>query len=274
MRRRALRAINERGGERTGPETTVDRSFFGGGHPGTLATRARRRGARIGVLAATGLCLAASDAGAQSRFFLRAAPEAGRATVEHTKTVTIRGGSSSSTSPSSGPALAGTLSAGILLPLPGNWLVGAEIEGVASGRRRLEGTIAPTPDGNAHDVWPGRWELRDLYGAGGQLLLGRSLGDDRPQLYLLGGVRGMRTEFASGWTNPATGTPGEDRRRLDRWPWTVGVGTTIPLPWPVDLRIRYFRSVTNWIIVQEGTRLDYRYKASALSLSAGIRVVY
>ena len=204
--------------------------LFTGGHPGTLTTRERRRGAWAGALAAAGLCIAASSAGAQSRFFLRVAPEAGRAAVEHTKTVTIRGGSSSSTSSSSGPALAGTLSAGILLPLPGNWLVGAEIEGVASGRRRLEGTIAPTPDGNPHDVWPGRWELRDLYGAGGQILLGRSLGDDRPQLYLLGGMRGMRTEFASGWTNPATGTPGEDRRHLDRWPWTVGVGYDPPPP--------------------------------------------
>ena len=178
----------------------------------------------------TGLCIAAGDAGAQSRFFLRAAPEAGRAAVEHTKTVTIRGGSSSSTSPSSGLALAGTLSAGVLLPLPGNWLVGAEIEGVASGRRRLEGTIAPTPEGNVHDVWPGRWELRDLYGAGGQILLGRGAGDGRPRLYLLGGVRGMRTEFASGWTNPATGRAGEDRRHLDRWPWTIGAGTTLPPP--------------------------------------------
>lgn len=268
---RAPRAVNERGGGRTGPETAADRSPFTGGHPGTLTTRERRRGAWAGALAAAGLCIAASSAGAQSRFFLRAAPEAGRAAVEHTKTVTIRGGSSSSTSSSSGPALAGTLSAGILLPLPGDWLVGAEVEGVASDRRRLEGTIAPTPGGNPHDVWPGRWELRDLYGAGGQILLGRGLGDDRPQLYVLGGVRGMRTEFASGWTNPATGLPGEDRMHLDRWPWTIGAGTILPLRWPVDLRIRYSRSVTNWIIVQENARLDYRYRASVLSLSAGIR---
>ena len=273
MRRRAPRAVNERGGERAGPGTAADRSPFTGGHPGTLATRERPRGVWVGALAAAGFCIAASDAGAQPRFFLRVAPEAGRAAVEHTKTVAIRGGSSSSTSPSSGPALAGSLSAGVLLPLPGGWLVGAEIEGVASGRRRLEGTIPPTPDGNAHDVWPGRWELRDLYGAGGQILLGRGLGDGRPQLYFLGGVRGMRTEFASGWTNPATGTPGEDRRHLDRWPWTIGVGTTLPLTWPVDLRIGYARSVTNWIIVQEGARLDYRYTASALVLSAGIRVL-
>ena len=180
-------------------------------------------------MAAAGLCITPGSAGAQYRFFLRAAPEAGRAAVEHTKTVTIRGGSSSSTPPSSGPALAGTLSAGLLLPLPGNCLVGAEIEGVASDRRRPEGTIAPTPGGDPHDVWPGRWELRDLYGAGGQILLGRGPGDDGPQLYSLGGVRGMRTEFASAWTNPATGTPGEDRMHLDRWPWTVGVGTTLPL---------------------------------------------
>ena len=83
----------------------------------------------------------------------------------------------------------------------------------------------------------------------------------------------MWTEFASGGTNPETGTAGEDRERLARWPWTIGVGTTLRLNWPVDFRVRYSRSLTDWIIVQEGLRLDYRYAVSPVfSFSLGVRV--
>ena len=73
------------------------------------------------------------------------------------------GGSSSSTSSSSGLALAGNLSVGLLLEFPGSWLVGGEIESAVSSRRKLEGTISPTPNGNVHDVWPGQWDFSDLY---------------------------------------------------------------------------------------------------------------
>ena len=98
------------------------------------------------LVAVSSLCVGAGGAHAQSAFFLRLAPEVGRITVEHTKKVTIQGESSSSISSSSGLALAANLSAGLRLKLPGNWLLGGE----------LEGTISPTPNGNIHDVWPDR----------------------------------------------------------------------------------------------------------------------
>ena len=133
-----------------------------------METHERGLGALIGLLAVASLCIGAGEAHAQSVFFVRLAPEVGRITVEHTKEVTIQGGSSSSTSSSSGLALAGNLSVGLLLELPGSWLVGGEIESAVSSRRKLEGTISPTPNGNVHDVWPGQWDFSDLYGGGWQ----------------------------------------------------------------------------------------------------------
>ena len=47
-----------------------------------------------------------------------------------------------------------------------------------------------------------------------------------------------------------------------RWPWAIGAGTTLRLKWPVDFRVRYFRSRTDWVVVAENLRLDYRYTAS------------
>ena len=224
------------------------------------------------VAAAASLCIGTGVAQAQSAFFLRLAPEAGRMTVEHTKTVTIGGGSSSSTSSSSGLALASNLSAGLRLKLPGNWLLGGEVEGVVSGRRKLEGTISPTPNGNIHDVWPGQWDFKDLGGAGGNIIFGRWLGAGRSQVYLFAGRRRTWTEFASGATNPETGEPGEDRERLGRWPWTIGVGTTLLLRVPVDFRVRYFRSHTDWPIAGEGVRIDYRYTTSGVFVSVGVHI--
>ncbi len=229
-------------------------------------------GTLIGLLAVVSLCIGVGDADAQSSFFLRLAPEVGRTTVEHTKKVTIQGGSSSSTSSSSGLALAGTLSGGLRLKLPGNWHVGGEIEGVVSSRRKLKGTILPTPNGNVHDVWPGQWDFSDLSGVGGNILLGRRLGDSRSRVYVFSGIRRMWTEFASGATNPASGVAGEDRERLGRGPWTIGAGTTLGLKWPVDFRVRYSHSLTDWAIVEESVRLNYRYTASGVFISVGFYI--
>ena len=194
-------------------------------------------------------------------------------TVEHTKKVTIGGGSSSSTSSSSGLALASNLSAGLRLKLPGNWLLGVgEVGGVVSGRQKREGTIAPTPTGNVHDVWPGQWDFKILGGAGGNIIFGRRLGTGRSQFYLFAERRRMWTEFASGVTNPETGEPGEDRERLIRWPWTLGVETTLHLRLPVDFRVRYFRSHTDWPIAAEGVRIDYRYTTSGVFVSVGVHI--
>ena len=105
-------------------------------------------GRLIGLVALVGLCTGVDDARAQSPFYLRVGAETGSITVEHTKKVTIGDGSSSRTSSSTGLALAGSVAAGLRFGLPGNWMVGGEVEGIASSRRKLEGTISPTRSGN------------------------------------------------------------------------------------------------------------------------------
>ena len=237
-----------------------------------MKTRERGPWTLMGLLLAAGLHVQSGTADAQSRFYLRVAPEIGQIRVEHTKKVTIQGGSSSSTSASSGLALLGNLSAGLDLSLSRNWFLGGEVEGVVSSRRKLEGTIFPTPNGNVHDVWPGRWDYRNLAGAGGNLLLGRGVAAGLAQVYALGGIRRSWTEFASGATNPETGVAGEDRERLGRWSWGIGAGTTLRLKRPVDVRVRYFRSLTDWVVDASDVRLDYRYKTNGVLISVGIRL--
>lgn len=212
------------------------------------------------------------DARGQSPFYLRLGAETGTVTVEHTKKVTIGGGSSSSTSSSTGVALAGNVAFGARLGLPGNWLVGGELEAAVSSRRMLEGTISPTRSGNVHDVWPGQWDYSDLGGAGGNIILGRRVAAGLAEVYVLGGIRRTWTEFASGATNPATGVAGEDRERLGRRPWSIGAGTTLRLKWPVDFRVRYIRSTTDWVVADESVRLDYRYATNGVLVSVGIHV--
>ena len=229
-------------------------------------------GRLIGLVALAGLCIGFDDARGQSPFYLRVGAETGTISVEHTKKVTIGNGSSSSTSSSTGLTLAGGVAAGLRLGLPGNWLVGGEIEGIVSGPRKLEGPISPTRSGNVHDVWPGRWDYSDLAGAGGNIILGRRVAAGLAEVYVLGGVRRTWTEFATGGTNPETGVAGEDRERLGRWPWSIGAGTTLRLKWPVDLRVRYFRSLTDWVVADESVRLDYRNATNGVLISVGIHV--
>ena len=224
----------------------------------------------LALLASLHIGVGAADA--QSRFYVRVAPEMGATTVEHTKKVTIQGGSSSSTSSSSGLSLLGNVSAGLRLSLTRNWLMRGEVEGVVSSQRTLDGTISPTTSGNVHDVWPGRWDYSDLAGAGGNIILGRGLAAGLAEVYALGGIRRSWTEFATGGTNPETGVAGEDRERLGRWSWGIGGGTTLRLKWPVDFRVRYFRSITDWVIDVPDLRLDYRYKTSGVLISVGIHL--
>lgn len=226
----------------------------------------------IGLVLVAGLHVQAGAADAQSRIYLRVAPEIGGITVEHTKKVTIQGGSSSSASSSSGLALLGNLSAGLDLSLSHNWFVGGEMEGVVSSRRKLEGAISPTPNGNVHDVWPGRWDYSNLAGAGGNIILGRAAAAGLVQVYALGGIRRSWTEFATGGTNPETGVAGEDRERLGRWSWGIGAGTTLRFKRPVDVRVRYFRSLTDWVVDGPDVRLDYRYKTNGVLISVGLRL--
>ena len=214
--------------------------------------------------------LAPGPAEGQAPFFLRLAPGVSRVTVEHTKKVTIGGGSSTSTSSSNGLGAAAILSGGFLASPSARWVFGGELEVIVPAGSRIEGTIHPTPNGNPHDVWPGRWEFGDRLGVGGSLLVGRSLGSGGILAYLLLGARRSRSEFATGGTNPETGIAGEDRTRLGHWPVVAGIGTTLTGRWPVDLRLRYFRSVVEWIITQPELGLDYEYVVSGLSFSVGI----
>ena len=237
-----------------------------------MKSHAHGTGILSGWIAVALLCSGIGDARGQSPFYLRVGAEAGTVTVEHTKKVTIEGGSSSSSSSSTGAALAGSVAFGARLGLPGNWLAGGELEAVVSSRRMLEGAISPTRSGDVHDVWPGRWDYSDLAGAGGNLILGRRVAAGLADIYVLGGIRRTWTEFATGGTNPETGVAGEDRERLARWPWSFGAGTTLRLKWPVDFRVRYVRSITDWVVADESVRLDYRYSTHGVLVSIGIHV--
>ena len=216
--------------------------------------------------------LAPSPSLAQSTLFLRVAPEAGVASVEHIKKVTIGGGSSSSASSASAVALAANLAVGVHRQLPRDWLLGAEFEGTVFSRRVIEGTIQPTPRGNVHDVWPGSWDYSDRYGIGLSLVAGRRFGTGSSRGYVFGGPRRTWSEFATGGVNPANGEAGEDRDRFTTIPWTVGIGATLDGAWPIDIRFRYLRSYLDWIIEQGSLRLDYRYNISGFAVSVGVGV--
>ena len=119
----------------------------------------------------------------QSGFFIRLASEVSALSVEHTKTVTIGGGSSASTSSSSGFGTAILVTGGVRSSASAGWMFGSELEVVLPSPRLLKGTIDPTNSGNPHDVWPGRWEFSDKLGVGGTFLAGRSVdGGGRPDL--------------------------------------------------------------------------------------------
>lgn len=207
---------------------------------------------------------------AQAGFFIRLAPEVSAVTVEHTKTVTIRGGSSTSTSSSSGFGTAVILTGGFRSSPSAGWVFGGELEAVLPSPRLIEGTIDPTTSGNPHDVWPGRWEFSDKFAVGGTFLAGRSVDGGDGRVYLLLGVRRSSGEFATGGTNPETGVAGEDRERLGHWPLSAGIGMTMARRWPVDVRLRYFRSAVDWVISQPDLGLDYDYVVSGFALSVGV----
>lgn len=230
------------------------------------------KSAPLKIAALYAVLLAPVPALAQSTGFLRVAPEVGRWSVEHIKKVTIGGGSSSSASSASGLGLAANLTAGVRRELPGNWMLGAELDGAIFVRRAIEGTIQPTPAGNVHDVWPGSWDYGDRYGIGLNLVAGRRFGTGGARGYLFGGPRRTWSEFATGGVNPANGEAGEDRGRFTTIPWTVGVGAALDGAWPIDIRVRYSRSYLDWIIEQGSLRLDYRYNISGLSVSVGVGV--
>ena len=77
--------------------------------------------------------------------------------------------------------------------------MGGEIEGDRlTADTSSKAPFSPTPNGNVHDVWPGQWDFSNLSGVGGNILLGRRLGDGRSRVYAFSGIRRMWTEFATG----------------------------------------------------------------------------
>lgn len=208
---------------------------------------------------------------AQSSYFIGAAPEVSRITVEHTKVVTIGGGSSSSTSAASGLQLAASVFGGLRSDVAdGRIALRGEIEVIIPSRSLIEGTIQPTNSGNPHDVWPGRWDFQDRFGLGAAVRAGLRVGDTGHRTYALLGTRAMWSEFATGGTNPETGVPGEDRARFRRWPAIVGAGVALNTGWPLDFRATYSRSLTNWVISQPDLLLDYDYVVSSVTFSARV----
>ena len=225
------------------------------------------------VCASCASLVGASPSCGQVSYSVGLGPEITWITVEHTKTVTIGGGSSTSTSAASGPGLTARMFGAVQTGLSGGSLrLGGRIEVIVPARRVIEGRISPTNSGNPHDVWPGRWDFRDRIGAGATFHVGRSVGDGNLQVYGVFGARRMWSEFATGGTNPETGIAGEDRTRLARWPASVGAGLTLGGRWPTDLRIIYTRSTTDWMITQPGLGLDYRYVTSGVVFSVGIGI--
>ena len=214
--------------------------------------------------------LVAPSVRAQSEMFLRLAPEAGWLSAEHSKRVTVGGGSSESATAASGPTFAINPSIGLRTRVLGGLLAGLEFEGVLAGRGRIEGTIEPTPNGEPHDVWPGEWDLHDRFGVGVNVLLGLGAGGNSTQGYVFGGIRRMWSEFATSGVNPENGERGERREQRARLPATIGLGLLLDRGWLVDVRLGYSRSVTEWTPESPGVLLDYGYSASAVTLSAGI----
>ena len=207
----------------------------------------------------------------QSSLFIRFSPEASRLTVEHTKTVGSGGVANTSVSASTGTDFGANLTGGFRSRSASGLILGGEVELIVSAQRLIEGVIQPTPSGNPlPHVWAGRWEFSDRYSLGGSIQLGRGLGDGAAQVYLLLGTRRMSSEFVTGGTNPENGDAGEDRSILAHWPLMAGVGATLDRRLPVDLRLRYFRSSTGWVVTAPDIELDYDYAVSGLSFSVGI----
>ena len=209
---------------------------------------------------------------AQAALFLRLAPEAAQLSMEHRKVVADGAGPGASASATSSSALAfaATASAGLSARLPSGLFVGAEVQGVLADRRKIEGTIMGTPDGNVYDVWPGAWDFHDRYGVGGNAFVGIDLGAGGARGYVFGGMRRMWSEFATSGVNPATGISGESREVRARKPTTIGVGLTFDLGMRLDVRLGYSRSHLEWTVDFTDVIIDYGYTANGVTLSAAI----
>ena len=225
------------------------------------------------TMAGACICAALGYSGhlhAQSPFFVRVAPETSLSAVQHTKTVTL-GGSSSSTSESNGIGVAADIAAGLRVMSSARWVFGAAIELTVSAPLAVEGPIHPISIGEPHNVWAGRWEFSDRFGAGAWVLLGRRVGDRGAELNLIVGARRMWSGIFVDGTNPETGQLSELSTTQGHWPISLGLGTTLPLGRPWDVHLHHVRSNLSWSEALPAPRISHDTEVRAWSLSVGLR---
>ena len=223
------------------------------------------------------VCLVApASSRAQSRPYLRISPELGMLRIEHTKQLTDSSGSSSTAATSTGADFAVNLSVGYIGEHLQDWLVGGEIQFAVSSRQAIAGSMPTT--GSAG---PGTWDFSNLVGVGANLFFGSKSDSGKWRSYLLVGIKRWTTEMSSGALDPELGEY-RDRDVSPRWPWTVGIGTTLLRERRLDIRLRYFRSVTDWSVrrvptdpdtqepdPQKWMKWDYEFTGNGISLQIG-----
>ena len=207
--------------------------------------------------------------------YLRMLPEAGLTSVAHTKQVTSGAASSSSTSSTLQPEGGINFYLGYLAPASGDWLFGGEIRGAISIRPTIEGRISR--EGTGPDaVWPGPWDFANRVGLGAHILLGRTLTSGNTRGFVFAGIARWNSDFRSAGADPDPRSDEliDDRQKTGRWPLTAGIGTTLPLERPLDIRLRVFRSSTSWTVSrdvnQNALQFDYTFNVTGLALSVGL----
>ena len=223
----------------------------------------------------TTLCtspLVPTQARAQSSFYIRMLPEVSVVSAEHTKQVTTADGFSSNSSSALTPEGGINFYVGYLSPSEG-WAIGGELRGAISLRPTIEDRISRAGTGT-HAVWPGPWEIANRVGMGANLLAGRNLGFINGRGFLFAGIARWNTDFRSAGDDPASEELIDDTRQTGRWPLTAGLGVTLPFERPLDIRLRYFRSVTSWSVDhdvnQKSLTFDYTFSVQGLALSLGL----
>jgi len=207
--------------------------------------------------------------------YLRMLPEAALTSVAHTKQVTSAAGSKSSTSSSLQPEGGINFYLGYLAPASGDWLIGGELRGVISLRPTIEGRTSR--EGTGTDaVWPGPWDFANRVGLGANILFGRTLASSNTRGFVFAGIARWNSDFRSAGADPDPRSDEliDDRMKTGRWPLTAGIGATLPLERPLDIRLRFFRSSTSWTVSrdvnQNALQFDYTFAVTGLALSVGL----
>lgn len=231
--------------------------------------------------AAISLCLLAPlPSPAQSPIYVRLTPELDFVHVEHAKELSSTSGLSSNSSTSTGIDFVFNLSVGHVSELSGNWLLGGDVQFAWSSRQTVSGSIRATGAG-VGAVGTGSWEFSSLVGWGGNLYFGRRSSRDLLS-YLMVGVKRWSSEVGSEAVDAVTG-PFTDSHVGRRWPWTLGIGFTLPTKRRFDIRLRYFRSGLGWEVERklqnpndpipedelETVQWDYRFTMSGFGLQIG-----